>query len=261
MAKGDTAFELEDEKKGLGSKLLTIIITLIIILVWIGIFGVLIKLDVGRFGSTILRPLIKDIPVVNKVLPRISEEELAYENDYPYKSLKEAVERIKELEADNEKLRAKEGSENDEIEELKKEVARLKEFEENQLAFEERVKEFDEQVVYAEAAPSIEEYRKFYEQINPRTAEEIYRQVIEQIRYSEAVKEKGDIYRKMKPQEAAAILEKMTAADINLVAEMLLTMRPAESSAILAKMDSNQAAKVTKKMFDMDEERLLKSRE
>ena len=54
----------------------------------------------------------------------------------------------------------------------------------------------------------------------------------------------------MKPKAAAQILETMTA-DIDLVAEMLLSMSPSESSAILAEMDSIAAAKITKKMFDL----------
>lgn len=255
MARKDENIGADGEKKGFLSKLITLVVALIIVAIWLGIFAVLIKLDVGGFGSTILRPLIKDIPVVNKILPSVSEEEIAYENAYPYKTLKEAIERIKELEAYNESLPVVDNTDDERVAELEAEVRRLKEFEENQLEFEQRVIEFDKQVVFAEAAPSIEEYKKFYEEINPTTAEEIYRQVVEQTRYSEAMQEKADIYRKMKPQEAAAILEKMTA-DIDLIAEMLLCMRPAESSAILAKMDNMNAAKITKMMFDMDASRL-----
>lgn len=245
----------DDNKKSLGSKIIAFIIGLLIILIWLGIFAVLIKLDVNGFGSKILRPLIKDIPVISKILPAVSDEQIAEENSYSYKTLKEANERIKELEAMNEALLATDETNLDRIKELETEVARLKEFEENQLEFEQRVLEFDKNVVFAEAAPDIEEYKKYYEAINPANAEEIYRQVVEQMKYSEALQEKADIYRKMKPKDAAAILEKMTA-DIDLVAQMLLCMRPTESSLILGQMDTTQAAKITKKMFDLDASRL-----
>lgn len=250
----ETSEEL-DNQKNIGSKIITFIIGLIIILIWLGIFVVFIKLDINGFGSSILRPLVKDIPVINRILPDVSEEQIAYENDYPYKTLEEAINRIKELELINDSLMTDDNTTASRIKELEAEVLRLKTFEENQVAFEARVLEFEKEVVFAENAPNVEEYKKFYESINPTNAEIIYKQVIEQIQYSEAIKEKAEIYRKMKPANAAAILEDMTA-DIDLVAQMLLAMRPSESSAILAKMDKTAAAKITKKMFDMDAERL-----
>jgi flagellar motility protein MotE (MotC chaperone) len=140
----------------------------------------------------------------------------------------------------------------DRIKELEAEIARLKVFEDNQLAFEEKVMDFDNNVVFAEAAPSIEEYKKYYESIDPTNAAEIYRQVVEQAEASAFIREKADIYKKMKPKGAAAILEMMTA-DIDLVSQMLLSMKPTESALILAEMNPIAAAKITKKMFDMDQ--------
>ncbi len=253
--KNQDTSEAGENKKGIGSKLITFIIGLIIILIWLGIFGILIKLDVQGFGSSILRPLIKDIPVINRILPNVSEEQIAYENDYPYKTLEEAINRIKELELINDSLTTDDNDSESKIKDLEAEVLRLRTFEENQVQFEQKVLEFEKNVVFAEAAPSVEEYKKYYESINPTNAEIIYKQVIEQIQYSEAIIEKADIYRKMKPANAAAILENMTA-DIDLVAQMLLSMRPTESSAILAKMDKTVAAKITKKMFDLDAAKL-----
>lgn len=256
MAKKNKELELgeQENKKGVGSKIIAAIIVLAIVIAWLAFFAVLIKLDVGGFGSSILRPLLKDVPVINKVLPAVSEEQLAYENDYPYSTLEDAIERIKELETENASLTESNDSDTQKIAELQAEVDRLKVFEDNQTAFEERVKEFDENVVFAEEAPDIEEYKTYYESINPTTAEEIYRQVVEQEQLSESVKEKATIYAKMKPAAAASILETMTA-DIDLVAEMLLTMNASQSSSILAEMDPTAAAKITKKMFDLDAEK------
>ncbi|BCJ95245.1 hypothetical protein acsn021_28140 [Anaerocolumna cellulosilytica] len=253
MARNNIPVEEAENGKSIKSRIIGIVIVLVIILIWLAFFAVLIKLNIGGFGSSVLRPLLKDIPVVNKILPDVSEEQIAYENDYPYKTLEDAIERIKELEAINESLTADSESEGNKLQELQAEVDRLKVFEENQLKFEQRVKEFEEKIVFAEAAPDIEEYKAYYESIDPSNAEEIYRQVVEQLQYSKAIKEKAEIYRKMKPAEAAAVFETMTA-DIDLVAKMLLTMRPSESALILAQMDSTAAAKITKKMFDMDAE-------
>jgi len=236
-------------------KILTVLIAIAIAILWFMIFGLLIKFDVGGFGSGVLRPIIKDVPVINKILPRVPEEQLAIENNYEYKSLAEAVAKIKELEEKIKELEDGNKEINDEKADLLAEIGRLRQFEENQKEFEERQLEFDKKVVFADQAPDLEEYKKFYEDINPANAEIIYRQVVEQLQYSQAIQEKADIYRKMDPKAAARILETMTA-DVESVAKILLAMRPSESSKIMAEMDYVIAAKITKKMLDMDEERL-----
>ncbi|HHU74602.1 MAG TPA: hypothetical protein GXZ28_08305 [Clostridiales bacterium] len=237
------------------NKTLTIMIALLIVVIWFAVFIFLIKSDVGGFGSGVLRPILKDVPVLNLILPKATEEQIAEENNYEYTSLPEAILRIQELEAMLEDIKQGDQDENSQIAELQAEIDRLKVFEKNQLEFEKRVEEFDKNVVFAEAAPDIEEYKKYYEEINPATAEEIYRQVVEQIQYDAAIVEYANIYRKMDPEAAAEILQTMTA-DVGAVARILLAMRPQESAKILAEMDSMVAAKITKKMLDMGEERL-----
>lgn len=251
MARDKEIKETSEEGKGIVGKIIAAAIVALIIIIWVAVFAVLVKLDFNGLGSSVLRPLLKDIPVVNKILPNVSDEEVAYENDYPYSTLKEAIDHIKELEAKIETLSVDDTTDADKVKELQAEVDRLKVFEQEQKTFEDRVKEFDEKVVFAEAAPDIAEYKAYYESIDPANAEEIYRQVVEQLQYSERIKEKAEIYRKMKPAQAAKVFETMTA-DIDLVAQMLLTMRANESSAILANMNPTAAAKITKKMFDMD---------
>ena len=83
--------------------------------------------------------------------------------------------------------------------ELQAEVDRLRVFEDEYEAFEERVRRFDINVVYNSQAPDIEEYKKYYEEINPETAAEIYRQVVEQLQYDDAIKQKADLHKNMKP--------------------------------------------------------------
>lgn len=252
MAKKDND---EQKEKKEGNKLLTTLIAIIIVLIWLVIFVLLIKFDVGGFGSNVLRPIIKDVPVLNRILPSVSDEQVAEEYNYQYTSLTQAVDKIKELETANGKLTDEAKAYDDKIAELEAEVERLKVFEENQKDFEKRQLEFDKKVVFNEKAPDISEYKAYYEQINPANAEIIYRQVIEELQYSQAIQEKADIYRKMKPKAAAAVLETMTA-DVESVAKILLCMKPQESASIIAEMDTVVAAKITKKMLDMDEERL-----
>lgn len=254
MAKKNKA-GVNEKKEKEGNKVLTILISLLIVIIWLAIFGILIKLDVGGFGSGVLRPILKDVPLINRILPDVSEEQIAEENNYEYKSLPEAVAKIKELELALADMSKNTDDISTNTADLQAEIDRLKVFEENQKAFEERVAEFDKNVVFAEAAPDIEEYKAYYEEINPTNAENIYRQVIEQLQYSDAIKEKADIYRSMDAEAAAKILETLTA-DVESVAQILLSMKPKESAAILAEMGEVVAAKITKKMLDMDAEKL-----
>ncbi len=252
MAKKDVNKEENKEKgESIGSKIGTIIIVIIIVLVWLAIFALLIKMDVGGMGTK-LRPMIKDVPVLNKILPEVSDEVLIEENNYPYKNIEEAVEVIKKLEAEIDELKNSDDAAQKRILELQNEVARLKKFEDDQAAFEERVKRFDINVVYNSQAPDLEEYKKFYEEINPETAEELYRQVLEQLAYDDLVKQKADLLKNMKPAQAAAALEEMTA-DIEYTCKVLLSMKPKEATAIMDKMDPLFVARILQTMHDMDE--------
>ena len=56
----------EDEESGGFS---VVLVTILIVIIWLAILALLIKLDVGGFGSEVLTPVLKDVPVVNKILP------------------------------------------------------------------------------------------------------------------------------------------------------------------------------------------------
>ncbi len=250
MAKRNRDNGNNEEKKG---GLLTVFIVLLIIIIWIAIFALLINLDVGGIGTT-LRPMLKDIPVVNKILPAVSDEELAWENDLAYKDIVEANQRIKELEILVDKLTIESEDKDDEIAALVAQVNRLKEIEKEMADFEDRVYEFDRQIVFGENAPSIEEYIKWYETISPENAERIYEMAIQKEAYNATIREKANYYEKMKASSAAEVFENMTA-DLEYVCKLLYCMKVQSVSDILSSMDPLYAAKVTRKMKEMDEER------
>ncbi len=240
-----------DDKKGGG--LLTAFIIVLIIVIWIAIFALLINLDVGGIGTT-LRPMLKDIPLVNKILPDVTDEKLAWENDLAYKDIVEANQRIKELEILVDKLTIDNEDKDDEITALTSQVNRLKELEKKMADFEDRVYEFDRKIVFGEHAPSIEEYIKWYETISPENAERIYEMAIQKEAYNVTIKEKAAYYEKMKASDAAEVFENMTA-DLEFVCKMLYCMKVQSVSDILSSMDPLYAAKITRKMKEMDEAR------
>ncbi len=250
MARKDRDRENGEEKKG---GLLTVFIVMLIIVIWIAIFALLINLDVGGIGTT-LRPMLKDVPLVNKILPKVSDETLAWENDLAYKDIVEANQRIKELEILVDKLTIEGEDKDDEIAALTSQVNRLRELEQQMADFEDRVYEFDKKIVFGENAPSIEEYIEWYETISPENAERIYEMAIQKEAYNALIKEKADYYEKMKPSAAAEVFENMTA-DLEYVCKLLYCMKIQSVSDILAAMDPLYAAKVTRKMKEMDEAR------
>ena len=102
-----------------------------IILVWLIIIIALIKFDVGGFGSSVLRPILKDVPVVNMILPEPSEEQLAKEaeeegQENQIATLSQAKEMIAQLEAENEKLSKNNKTLKEEKSDLEKQIERLK---------------------------------------------------------------------------------------------------------------------------------------
>lgn len=244
-----TDLENTEEEEGSSSKLAVALVTLVIIIVWLAILSLLIKWDVGGFGSTVMRPLLKDIPYVNRILPD-SEDDLSTEEEYPYKNMDEAVAYIKELE--QELAQAQQGSsENSEnsayIADLEAQSQKLKEYEANEAAFEEEKEKFYNEVVFSDQAPDIEQYKEYYESIDPDNAELLYKQVVEQQQTDSKISDYVKGYSQMKPKEAAAIFDTMTD-NLNLVAQILENMDAQSRADILGKMNSDTAAKVTEIM-------------
>jgi len=236
----------EDEKKG--GKIPGILIATFIIAIWLVIFGLLIKMDVGGFGSTVLRPSLKNVPIINQILPAASDQEVAVESGTKYKNLTEALARIKELEQELNTYENSSTNSADKIAELTAEVSRLKTFEDSQANFEALKKKFDDEVVFNAKAPDITQYKTWYESIDSANAATIYQQVLEKINYTQQVKDWAEAYSKMEPKNAAAILQEMTG-DMNLVSAILLNMKTPQRALILAQMDTVFAAKITKIMY------------
>jgi flagellar motility protein MotE (MotC chaperone) len=242
---GDAASEEEEEEK-LGSKILLFFIALFIILIWLAIIGLLIKMDVGGFGSSVLSPVLKNVPYVNKILPD-SVQNTEEDTQYRYNSVEESVARIKELEAELAELSATNAENEDRISELEEENADLASYKEAQAAFELEKEKFYEEVVFSDEAPDIDEYRAYYESIDPENAEVLYKQVVEQIAHDDELDDYVATFSSMKPKEAASIFDTMTD-DLDLVADILMAMDTQSRADILGKMDSDTAAKVAQIM-------------
>ena len=236
--------ELDDE----GSGISVFLVTLVIVIIWIAILCLLIKLDVGGFGSGVLAPVLKDVPVVNKILPADSVITTDNREAYGgYTSLREAVDYITELELELERAQSVSNTDLAEIEELRAENERLRTFEDAQIEFDRIRTEFYEEVVYADNGPGAEEYQKYYELMDPTTAEYLYKQVVEQIEADKEIRNYAEAYSAMAPEQAAAIFEAMTG-DLDLAGKILYQMSAQDRGNILGVMDPEIAARLTKIM-------------
>ncbi|MBR6307632.1 MAG: hypothetical protein IKR39_03405 [Lachnospiraceae bacterium] len=248
ISKREAAIEEEEEK---GNGVSSFLVTTVIVAIWIAILCLLIKLDVGGFGSEILKPLLKDVPVLNLILPgehgpTETTQETAIEG---YTSLREAVDQIKRLELELEHAQTVNNTNAEELTTLKKEVERLTEFELKQVEFQRIYDEFYSEVVYSDKAPSIEEYRKFYESMDPTTAEAIYKQVLLKLAEDKEITDYVSMYSQMKPKAAAKIFDEMTKDNSKLIAKILTAMEPDAAAKILAAMEAANAAVLTKIMY------------
>lgn len=243
----------ESDGEGIGSKILSFFFVILIIVVWLAILCALVKLDVGGFGSTMLRPILKDVPVVNKILPEPTDEQLEKEaeesgDENKIATLSQAKEMIAELEKANEELNATNKTLKEENEDLKKQVERLQVFESSQSEFQKQKEEFYNEIVYGENAPDADTYIKWYESIDSAYAESIYRQLITDRQSDKEIKDLAKTYQSMKPKEAAEVLNKMSN-DLDTVARIMSAMSADSRAKIMDQMDPDFAANVTKKLM------------
>jgi flagellar motility protein MotE (MotC chaperone) len=244
--KGKKKKKGSDDDDSKGSGVVVFLAGLIILLVWLGIIALLIHMDVGGIG-TMVSPYLKNVPVVKNILPESAVEEEKKDDPYAFSSMQEAVARVKQLEKQVAKQKKElKAAENDtaDLAQLKKQ---LKKYQNNEKKFEKEKSDFYEQVVYADNAPDIENYKTYYEEIEPETAEKLYKQVLSDLQTDSKLEDYAAAYSSMKPKEAAGIFDQMTN-NLKLVGKILWTMKKDARGAILGQMDPDTAAAVTKLM-------------
>ena len=247
------AKELENQERELdeqidGTNASVVVVTLFIIVIWLGILCLLVKMDVGGFGSNVLTPMLKDIPVINKILPTENGLESPKEKAYGgYNSIKDAVDYASELEKKLEQAQSTNTAYSEQIEALKAEVKRLQTFEDNQVIFQRIKEQFYEEVVYADNGPGAEEYRAYYEEMDPTTAEALYKQVIQEEAVNNKMKDYVATYSNMDAKKAAGILGAMTD-NLDLAANILMNLPASTRGAIMGEMDAAVAARISRIM-------------
>lgn len=243
------AAEIAKQEEALGEEggngLVTFFATLLIVALWIAVACVVVKMDVGGFGSNVLAPILKDVPVVNRILPSAAPamENTDSEGYGGYASLEEAVDYIKQLELELEREQTASNAKNTEVEALKAEVLRLQEFEQRQVEFQRIKTEFYEEVANLDP----EGFLKYYESMDPTTMEYIAKQIAVQEQRKEDLDNYIQTFAKMKPKSAAKMFEAMSDR-LELVAEILEAMTVEQRADIMNVIDTELGAKLVKMM-------------
>ena len=244
--KGRELEEREAELDQSGGGITSFFLTVAIIVMWLLIMSLLIRLDVGGFGSTVMAPIIKDVPYLNRILPEYARgntetgrtEEPSVDDAY-----------VRSLEEQLATAQNKNASDALTIEQQQAEIERLRAFEAQQSAFEQQRAEFYNDIIYNNNAPDAEAYAKYYEMIDPALAAELYKQVVQSEAATADVQTYANAYASMKPKEAAAIFDEMVGKgsehEVQLAARILLVMGSDDRGRILGKMNTDNAARLT----------------
>ena len=234
-------------KKNRGKIRIILIGIIVSILVLLGVFVMLLKLDVGSLGTQIIGPKIQNIPGATLILPKMPEEltddTLSEEG---YQSLEEVVEILKVTE--NLLKEKEEEAETliEQINQLQNENARLQSFEDRYLEFDQEKEEFDRFI--AEQFDS-ESYQTWYETMNPDNAATIYEEVISEEVSSEELNQLILTYDEMKPANAAAILSEMSTTRLEMVSTIIKNLDAEQAGDILGAMDTSIAARITTYLY------------
>lgn len=124
-----------DDSDSVSSKIVMVLVTILIIAIWLGIFAVFVKADVGGFGSTVLAPALKDVPVLSKILPDSGNITASESKETAgYTNLDDAVSRIKELEKQLDDANSKNQADAQTINDLNAQIQDLSTYKEDQAA-------------------------------------------------------------------------------------------------------------------------------
>lgn len=245
--------EKENTYETKGHLIPKLLLTIIILLV-VALPILMIKFNVGEAGEK-LRPIIGDLPYIQKVLPKkpdpddpkyMTKEELSQ----AYLRHKEEYRQII-IENDNIK-RELEQIQNvkDNYEQFLKDQEKLVQDKIN-LHSEIQDLEKDKTEFFKDIKDSnIDAYKKFYEKMDKEMANQLYQEIIQEDKADKRTKEYVAYYENMEAEDAAKVFNEMSKTQKALVVTILKYMNKESAAEILAAMNLNIASDIAIKLSE-----------
>ena len=206
---------------------------------------------------------IKDVPVLNKIIPLKEdlggiEEEL---NSYSHNKLlkytlnlyrqneinKKEVEALKEevikwSGEDGEAIKESYDKMNKELNDALDEIIRLKEYETEYV----KLKKSKEAQDRAIAIDNTSTYRDYFETLYANEAKEIYELVVEQEKYDKDFSNYVSAFSEMDTKKAALVIEQLARTDFDVVIKLVNNLEADVASDILSEVDTAYASMIKK---------------
>ncbi|MFV0440927.1 MAG: hypothetical protein ACK5LV_06495 [Lachnospirales bacterium] len=208
------------------------------LLLLIFVFAV-VFLNIFDIRDKYLREYLEKIPVIGTMLPEPTDSSIAHN-----KTKEEVEVENQTLLSENQSLNEQAALLEEELESANDEIDRLKEFEDQYLAFLQEKEEFDTMV----ASEEPDEFISFYESMYAENAERVYADLKGIAIDSEEFEDYINTFSAMDPSSVAPIMEEMMITDIDLVVSILEELSSSVAGDILAEMPAEQAAILAKLM-------------
>ncbi|MDK2798582.1 MAG: hypothetical protein PWP27_94 [Clostridiales bacterium] len=250
------AINTQDNKKNQfnATNVLTKILLVIIILLLLSLPVLIIKFNIRGMGEK-SRPLLENIPYVEKILPAKPDP-----NDPKYMNKEELIKNFIEYKEKYEQI-------NQQAIALKQDLEKLTNIKENYEKFLEDQKKLEEEkMLLQQEKQQLEEdrdkffedvknankadFKTYYEKIDKEKAQKLYEDILKEEKVNKEIKEYVAYYENMDPENAAKIFDKISSSEMDLVVKILKYMNKEQAGEVLASMKTDIAAKVSDRLAE-----------
>lgn len=186
-----------------------------------------------------LRNIFEAIPIVNNLLPPLEAEDPVFAMD-----MDELLLEIARLETQNSNLSAEivrlEGLNSTYL----AQISSLQEFENAHLEVVELREALDREIAFGDPV----NFERFFEEVSPANAEEIFREIVGINRYDREFRSLVSTFVNMDESSAAEILEQLLRSEPDVVVNILSSMGSQQRADIIATMTLRSAEQVVRRM-------------
>jgi flagellar motility protein MotE (MotC chaperone) len=215
----------------------------------VGGISAFLFLNVFSVRQNFIIPQLRRVPIVRNFIPYLPGDyiEEQIEEDSPNRNLtrKELSDKVEALESQIERLMKDSDDKETLIASLNRRIADLSELETQRDLIRAEQTEFYEMI----ANDDQNAFARFYESVDPETAERIYAQTVNNNAITAEIRRYTQTFQEMKPDSAAAILEEMVRTDSDTVILILQNVDARQRALILSNMTPRNASALSRRII------------